>query len=441
MKLPGAVVENGQEKAQYDIASGEMTLHLPKETRCEHFADLHLLTTLMTNQKKPQSQRPAGPLISEIGPETADPSSIVIEHAPADADILGHKYGFAQQYSGYFVGFDEMGALSEMIQVEYPEQTFRTVSEEERYETQRAVEEMCFDEDYYIGDLVAVAAIEEVLGFKQPWSQDDELNSAFGKLNVSGDMFTNDDRETMISLSSKQFTFENDDSHKRHVLGLVSILYSYSYTMRSLDGEISPESLFMIAVLSPTLSVFLLPKTRDELIETLIRRTITFPIYRSVAVLEKCIDDVAELLTLPPGHCKSWVTKIMLHLVRAFRFHEDAWRLASVWLEDYAIWVQTAPNLEGELRELGEWLKQVQINKDEIDIGGWNLAGLEALAEDAEELESDNQSESSYDDASESDVTDEEYAESSSTISTATVDSILSDATPKQTRPLIQMLD
>jgi hypothetical protein len=58
LHLPGHVVEDERAHTSYDVAAGEITVKLPKETPGEHFPDLDLLTKLLarkgeyTNEKK-----------------------------------------------------------------------------------------------------------------------------------------------------------------------------------------------------------------------------------------------------------------------------------------------------------------------------------------------------------------------------------------------------
>jgi len=69
LHLPGEVVEDGREKASYNVDSGTIVVHLPKRNRGEHFENLEMLTTLLSgkNHSTDLSKMGSNPLIEVMG--------------------------------------------------------------------------------------------------------------------------------------------------------------------------------------------------------------------------------------------------------------------------------------------------------------------------------------------------------------------------------------
>jgi len=64
LNLPGRIIEDGREKATYNIKTSEVTVSIPKETPGEFFEDLGLLTNLMAKSKKEEEKN--NPLIEVL---------------------------------------------------------------------------------------------------------------------------------------------------------------------------------------------------------------------------------------------------------------------------------------------------------------------------------------------------------------------------------------
>jgi len=67
LNLPGKIVEDGREKATYNIKTSEVNVRIPKETPGEFFEDLSLLTNLMAKSKKEEGKK--NPLIEVLNSE------------------------------------------------------------------------------------------------------------------------------------------------------------------------------------------------------------------------------------------------------------------------------------------------------------------------------------------------------------------------------------
>ncbi|GAM20005.1 hypothetical protein SAMD00019534_031800, partial [Acytostelium subglobosum LB1] len=51
LTFPHRIVENGKEKASYNVDTQEFTFQLPKETSGQHFPDLDMITKLLDKKK------------------------------------------------------------------------------------------------------------------------------------------------------------------------------------------------------------------------------------------------------------------------------------------------------------------------------------------------------------------------------------------------------
>ncbi|KAI4890587.1 hypothetical protein NFI96_003542 [Prochilodus magdalenae] len=63
LTLPGRIVQDGREKASFDIDKGLFTMRVPKETAGQHFEGLQMLTSLLA----PKGSRSAKPLVEDLG--------------------------------------------------------------------------------------------------------------------------------------------------------------------------------------------------------------------------------------------------------------------------------------------------------------------------------------------------------------------------------------
>jgi protein SHQ1 len=205
---------------------------------------------------------------------------------------------------------------------------------------------------------------------------------------------------------------------KQHYLSLVSILYAYVYDVRINMGESSVESAWTMCKLSPTLSWLEHPQSMPELVETLLRRTMCYPLYRHWALTVTCLRDVAQLLVSG----RAAVVKALLHVLAMLRKHEDGWRIGRIWLEDYAAWVQQPETAKGAVRasllfSLAQDLLKICTQLDQhpvrFEIAGWNLAQLEQYAHELHQDDEDaaGDSSSSSCDSCESESSDESDAE------------------------------
>ncbi|XP_061641105.1 protein SHQ1 homolog isoform X3 [Phyllopteryx taeniolatus] len=177
LTLPGRVVEDGREKASFDIDKGLFTVQIPKEIAGEHFEGLQMLTSLLA----PRGSRSAKPLLQDINPDCSE--SVDNEEAQDEEDFDWQveqevyverseeglsdlqKYGFGNQRYGVFARLQE--ELSDVIDVKNPDRT--TIAE--RRQARMHAEASAFSPDHYLADLFEDAEIKRLLKFRSWWTK------------------------------------------------------------------------------------------------------------------------------------------------------------------------------------------------------------------------------------------------------------------------------
>uniref|UniRef100_A0A671SIJ8 Protein SHQ1 homolog n=1 Tax=Sinocyclocheilus anshuiensis TaxID=1608454 RepID=A0A671SIJ8_9TELE len=355
LTLPGRIVEDGREKASFDIDKGLFTLHVPKETAGEHFEGLEMLTSLLT----PKGSRSAKQLVEDTeacggGCEEEDEEEEfdwqieqeVYTETPAETLKEYHNYGFGNLRSGvFFARLQE--ELNEVIDLKDPDNTAPEVN---LYE----------DEE----------EIRNLLKFK-PWWR--ELSRTLQR-------FTN--RSYLL-----------DKKARFHIwLGLVDIILAYVYDVRTTEGEHNVESAWTIRKLSGTLSWLETYHSVQDVLVSFGRRTLCYPLNRHFSLITRAVKDVACIFQSG----KACVLKCLLAIHKIFRENDPAYILNDLYITDYCIWIQRVKSKH--VLELAESLHNAKLQKNHLDL---ELEILEQAAELAEE-EDDSSSGSDSEDEEES---------------------------------------
>jgi len=134
-------------------------------------------------------------------------------------------------------------------------------------------------------------------------------------------------------------------------LTLLTLLYAYAYESRVSQHDPTSESAWTICVLVPAFTALDPPHSdsfkdgqhffsQGELRDTLIpsfRRSLTFPLYRSFVLAEKCRQDVA--LFLQKG--KRTVMRCLLEIKDILDHHDIYYIYSKIWVDDFCVWIQT----------------------------------------------------------------------------------------------------
>ncbi|EJD05971.1 SHQ1-domain-containing protein [Fomitiporia mediterranea MF3/22] len=462
LAFPAPVVEDDASSAVYDPTSGYLTVSLTKAMPGEHFKDLDVLAKLLAPPKRDEpaphpiieviSSQDAGTEehvsdddISEVTrdlsldqrevleavendwhlpqqvPETAVPSSVSLS--------TERRYGFLDAYTGYFkhVGHtenevNELGLDAESLSLE--ERRARRVKHEDEK----------WDEEYYMADYVDEENIREHIVYKPPADASCSPNLP------DPVVFTEQENMEMLRLPRKEYLATSQQTHNLY-LTLLTILFSYAYDARTTQSDPTPESAWTICSLTPAFSAldpppyafqtttplrFTQRDLQDALIPSL-RRSLAFPLYRSFALAEKCLEDVSVVLQ----HGRRAVLRTLLETKRILDMHEVYYVYSKIWVDDFCQWVASDVS-EEILKALGQTLASTRIEKQSL---GWDIPALEAAAlqelEQPREPDSDDESDPggpnplSPDNSGEEEngITEEDHPSSSSSSAASTLSS------------------
>ena len=143
MELPGDVVQNGKEHAEFDRENNWLTVWIPKLNPGEHFDGLDMLTKLLTHRKELPGT------IEELDGDAAPPADATAAEAAAAADaaelrVLHPRYGFANGFSDFFEPLQE--DLPEIIDLPQPD----LVPAAERRALREQNEDQHFEIEHYM---------------------------------------------------------------------------------------------------------------------------------------------------------------------------------------------------------------------------------------------------------------------------------------------------
>ncbi|KAM3877980.1 protein SHQ1 homolog [Diretmus argenteus] len=369
LTLPGRIVEDGREKATFDIDKGLFTLRVPKETAGEHFEGLQMLTSLLA----PKGSRSAQPLVEDIsvacsgsvgGDEEEDEEEFDWQveqevYTESSEEELGslQKYGFGNQRSGVFARLQE--ELSDVIDIQNPEGT--TAAERRRARLEAETTDFCHD--HYLADLFEDEEIQRLLKFK-PWWAKLSRSDQEGEADVS---FTDDEKEQLRKFNNRSYLLNKASRHQVW-LSLVDILLAYSFEVRSTEGEHNVESPWTIRKLSGTLCWLETYSSLTEVLVSFGRRLLCYPLFRHFALVSAAVQDTA--LILQSG--KACVLKCLLDIHKVFRENDPAYILNDLYLTDYCIWIQRVKSrkvtaLAGPVRKTPLQKKDLKLELEELE--------------------------------------------------------------------------
>ncbi|KAM9813993.1 protein SHQ1 homolog [Neosynchiropus ocellatus] len=383
LTLPGRIVQDGREKARFDIDKGLFTLRVPKETPGENFEGLQMLTSLLA----PRGCRSAKPLVEDVsagcggdaedeeGEEEFDwqvEQEVYAERSEEELAVL-QKYGFGNQRSGVFDRLQE--ELSDVIDVKNPEATTTA----ERRRARLHAEAAAFSSDHYLADLFEDDDIKRLLKFRPWWAEVSSADSG-----VDGLSFTEDEKEQLRKFNNRSYLLDKA-ARKQALLSLAEVLLAYAYEVRSTEGEHNVESPWTIRKLSGTLCWLETYSHIKDVLVSFGRRVMCFPLYRHFDLVSSAVRDVT--LILQAGSV--CVLKCLLDIHKVFRENEPAYILNDLYITDYCIWIQRVKSKK--LMSLSESLKTSCLRKGDLDL---ELEELEEaavmVAQEEEEEESDD---------------------------------------------------
>ncbi|KAG0290945.1 Hsp90 cochaperone shq1 [Dissophora globulifera] len=230
--------------------------------------------------------------------------------------------------------------------------------------------------------------------------------------------FTAREQELMRDLPRREYILENA---KSTYLGLIDILFAYSFDLRASEGETTVETAWTICKLSPSIAALDQFTSLRETILASFRRSLAYPLNRNWTFATKVLQDVYVILRLG----RRAILRALL-AIKEVLDHDDVYYIYSkMFIEDYCVWIQSAS--EKVIRTLAHELHHFRVEKAEV---GWHLEQLEALAKDAQNVEEED--EEGYDD--EEEESDESDDESDTSSDDDSDDSASSDTDDKEDR-------
>uniref|UniRef100_A0A8C1XJ38 Protein SHQ1 homolog n=1 Tax=Cyprinus carpio TaxID=7962 RepID=A0A8C1XJ38_CYPCA len=384
------IVEDGREKASFDIDKGLFTLHVPKETAGQHFEGLEMLTSLLA----PKGSRSAKPLMEDTGAccggcEEEDEEEEfdwqteqeVYTETPADTLKEYHKYGFGNLRSGVFTGLQE--ELNEVIDVKDPDNTAPELRRRNRLDAETTI----FCADHYLVNLCEYEEeTRKLLKFKPWWRKLSLDPSTHSDTSIT---FTEEEKEQMRKFTNRSYLL--DKKARFHAwLGLVDIVLAYVYDVRTTEGEHNVESAWTIRKLSGTLSWLEIYHSVQDVLVSFGRRTLCYPLSRHFSLITRAVKDVACIFQSG----KACVLKCLLAIHKIFRENDPAYILNDLYITDYCIWIQRVKSKH--VLALAESLHNAKLQKNHLALELEILeqaAELELKEEDDEQEEEEEESE------------------------------------------------
>lgn len=384
LTLPGGIVEDGREKATFDIDKGLFTLQVPKQTSGEHFEGLQMLTSLLA----PRGVRSAKPLVEDMSMEACGGSTdSTREDEEEDEDDLDwqveqeafmecseaelqslQRYGFGNLRSGVFTRLQE--ELSDVIDVENPDGTTAAERRQQRLDAETTI----FCHDHYLADLFEDEQIQGLLKFCPWWEKLNPDSTQEGGAAVS---FTDDDKEQLRKFTNRSFVLGRR-ARQQVWLSLVDILLAYCYDVRTTEGEHSVESPWTIRKLSGTLCWLETYSSLQEVLVSFGRRALCYPLYRHFSLVTSAVRDTARICQSG----KACVLKCLLAIHKIFRENDPAYILNDLYITDYCVWIQRVKS--AKVTALADPLRNISLGKNDLEL---ELEVLETAAELVEEEE------------------------------------------------------
>ncbi|XP_040015546.1 protein SHQ1 homolog isoform X4 [Xiphias gladius] len=349
LTLPGRIVEDGREKAKFDIDKGLFTLRMPKETAGEHFEGLQMLTSLLA----PKGSRSAKPLVEDLSTGCSESigddeeededfdwqveQEVYMESSEEELRAL-QKYGFGNQRSGVFARLQE--ELSDVIDIKNPE----GMAAAERRQGRLEAEASAFSPDHYLADLFEDDEIKGLLKFKPWWTKLSPSTEQEGE--VAAVSFTDNDKEQLRKFTNRSYLLDKTASYQAW-LSLVDILLAYSYEVRSTEGEHNVSGV----------TVDNQKTQRDSL--------------------------------LAGG--KACVLKCLLDIHKVFRENDPAYILNDLYVTDYCIWIQKVRSKK--LTAFAALLQKASLQKKDLELELEELEEAATLVAEEEEEEEDDDEE------------------------------------------------
>lgn len=263
-----------------------------------------------------------------------------------DIQLLGEKYGFANMYSGTLARFKE--EIDCLIDLKDAERKTSAQRRDERLE----MDMKKFDDEYYWSDLYdQKEKIDDLINYVTKW-----------ETKQSDYIFTDDEVFKLKNLPKREYLLTRRDKFLL-LLGLVDILFAYSYEMRINEEECTCESGWTITKLSSSLSWLEQFTDLNQVMHNSVQRSLIYPLYRNWNLSLKVMKDVQNIL----NNGKICILKCFLDIHKIFNESGDLrYLLNELYITDYCVWLQNVK--EKTFLSLADCMSKVNLCKKDLDI-------------------------------------------------------------------------
>ena len=154
--------------------------------------------------------------------------------------------------------------------------------------------------------------------------------------------FTADERDELASLARRDYP--GLLTNERHLAeawwSVVDVLLSAAHELRTMGGEFTVESAWMVRKLSGTLSWLVAPATGDAALRGFARRAMLYPYLRRWDLVRLALEDVRAML----DRGKMPVVRSLVRVRRAFSRSSTLHLANEMFVDDMCVWVQCVPS-------------------------------------------------------------------------------------------------
>lgn len=365
--------------ATYDLGSSTIKCKIPKEEP-GLWKDIDMIGKLLARQNETQvMDELRKTVIEELDNDETEPTEIqeadafdweIKQEMPKLGEDSHVRYGWQGRYNGAVgVSVAKGNDVNEIVDPE-----MNGVDEVARKELRQDIEQARFSPDYYLSDLLENDMVPEYLHYSLPqefWS-DNKSDMA-----LSGE--ENRVLSEIMSKSRSKSVYKNISDPKKAYIGLLNLLFSFFYDIRTTFNDHTVESPWTIGKLTPQFaSLDDSFHTVSEAVVASSRRALTYPLVRNFQVILQIWKDVSKVIKSG----KRAILKVLLELYKLFSVHDLYYVYADIWLKDYIGWIQYAS--DKVLESLSEELDKFVLKKEML---GFDLDEWERKAEDGELVE------------------------------------------------------
>lgn len=396
LRFPKMLVENEDATSEFVPKEECIKIRVPKLNKGEFFPDLDLSAKLLARLNEPSNsiineeqkikkkvliqevdvnngmENSENNQVNELEKEAIDYDWEIPQIMPTPLTDLkaSIKYGFNDLYSDYLTPSIANG--NDINEISDPDH----LQPDDRIMERLIKENIKFDMEYYANDYITVkyledecSGIKEALKFISPYSK--IFNESESKSDIKIE-FSQEERDLMLDLPRKSYLVDDPRSLYYTILCL---LFSYSYEIRSFQGETTIESAWTIGKMTPQISCLdsqLIQsnnKTENNMIKIIIltmgRRALGYPLYRHYNLIKKSWIDVYWILRCG----KRAVLKAILAIRELFRKHDIYYVYCKILLDDLCAWILRDDGCNDiVLRNLAHALRKDMDNLNKKDI-------------------------------------------------------------------------